>query len=153
MFDAFGLKVDPQDGLASMTFQIASEGVLDLLKALAARLGPGRSGSAKTMFGSYSHAYEWSTARYGVLVTFNTKDGDASSPVGSAAVRVQRGPFTESPRRRPQKIGYPSSTAASSERAMISARLKLPRLKHFLLCSMLTACVSMSTPSGWRKCD
>jgi hypothetical protein len=97
MGDIFILTVDPQAGFSSVDSQLAGDDVYELIEALEAGLGDGRSASARTLFGAFQHAHEWSTSEFGVRVAYTTMDGASrSSVVGMGAVQAHRGPITRS---------------------------------------------------------
>jgi hypothetical protein len=92
MGDIFILHVDPLAGLDAADFQVAANGVHQIVGTLDSGLSAGRSATARSMFGTFEHVHEWSAPGFGAVVSYSTADGlSTSPPIGLGSVRVQRG--------------------------------------------------------------
>lgn len=92
--DLFLLRLDASGGLSVVAFQVAPEDVPRLLDALRGALGAGRSLEQKSLFGTFTHVYEWSTPAASARVSYSTKEsGEAAAALGGSSAEVHRGPL------------------------------------------------------------
>jgi hypothetical protein len=93
----FILTLDTSGGLSSVSFQAAPEDVPRLLSALRQALGAARSLEQKSLFGTFTHVYEWSTPAVSARINYSTKEsGEAAAAVGVTSAEVHRGPLAGS---------------------------------------------------------